>query len=91
MTLRRSELRVGGSASLAAADADEAGAGVIAGRFASGDFAVGLRVGHAGLNLVQDLCFPKDPVFFRRAICGVPMWTSLQTALQNKTAQKPSG
>jgi len=40
------------SASLAAADADEAGARMIASRFACGNFAVGLRVGHAGLNLV---------------------------------------
>src|SRR5712671_8248460 len=48
---------VKGSARSAAVNTDEAGTGVIACRFAGRNFAVGLRIGHARFNLVQNLLF----------------------------------
>ena len=79
------------SASLASTDANKAGAGVITGRFASGDFAVGLGVGHARLDFVQNLFLGKTRIFqardLRRAERGMPLKTTLQNKLHEAVGQ----
>ena len=72
-----------GSVRSATVNTDEAGTGVIACRFTGRNFAVGLRIGHARFNLVQNLLFGEAGIFqardLRHAQCGLP----LQVALQN--------
>lgn len=62
---------------------DEAGTGVIAGCFAGRNFAVGLRIGHARFNLVQNLVFGKSSVFQARNLRHAQRGLPLQVALQN--------
>jgi len=69
---------------LTTVDTHEPGAGMIADGFAIGDFAVGLRVGHARFDLVPNLLFGKPGIFQARDLRSAKRRLSLKTALQNK-------
>jgi hypothetical protein len=71
-------------ARLAATDADETAAGVIARRFASSNLAVGLAVSHTGLDLVQNLLLAKPGIFQARDLRSAERGMALEPALQNK-------
>jgi hypothetical protein len=57
---------------------------VIAGRFASGDFAVGLRIGETRLDLVQDRLLGKTRILQVRDLRSAEGPMPLKAALQNK-------
>lgn len=68
----------------ATVDANEPGAGVIAGGFAIGDFAVSLRVGHPGLNFVQNLFFAEPGIFQARDLRSADGCLPLQSPLEDE-------
>src|ERR1700738_4583908 len=53
-------------------------------RFASGDFAVGLGIGYARLNFVQNLLFGEAGILQARDLRSAQRGMPLKTALQNK-------
>jgi hypothetical protein len=65
-------------------DTNEAGASMITSRFAHHDFAIGLCIGHSGLDFVQNLLFAEAGVFQARDLGRAQRGMALQAALQDE-------